>query len=112
MAGAAAIAELTGRVFSVGILMLLVRPRFVIASVTTGTVGLKGGELPINHVRIVLMAGRTQQVAAVILWLIRQTGMAVIGGCPRNRAVAHAAVLRSIEVARVLTGRNRAVVAG
>jgi len=112
MAGAATIAELAGRISSIGILMLFVRSRFVIACVTAGAVRLKGGELPVYDFGIVLMTSGTQKVAAVILRLIRQAGMAVICRRPGNRAVAQAAVLRRIEVTRVLTGRDRAVVAG
>jgi len=58
------------------------------------------------------MACGTQQRRAVIERLVRQARVAVVRGSPRIRAMAQTAVLRGIEVTRVLAGRYCAVVAG
>ena len=109
MAGAATIAELAGRISSIGILMLFVRSRFVIACVTAGAVRLESGKLPVDGFRIALMTSGTQEVATVILRFIRQARMAVIGWPPGNRVVAQAAIQQRIEMSRVLAGRSCAV---
>jgi len=112
MAGARAVSKLTGRVFDVRIFRLLVRSRLVVTCMTAGTIGLERRELPLYDLGVALMALSALQVVAVVLRLIRQTGVAVICWCPRVRAVAQTAVLGGIEVSRILTGCLCAVVAG
>lgn len=112
MAGAGTVSQLTGRVLRVGILSLPVWPGFVVVCVTARTVRLKRGELPVDGLRIGLMTGSTQQRRLMILRLIRQACVTVIGWRPGNRVVAQAAILRRVEVTRVLAGGYGAIVAG
>ncbi len=79
---------------------------------TTSTVRLEGGELPIHDVGVAAMAVRAGQVAAVILRLVWQAGVTKVCWRPCVRVVAHAAVLRGIEVSGVWACCGRAVVAG
>ena len=83
----------------------------VISGMATGAVRLECGELPVDHFCIALVAGSASQVSAVILRLVRQARMAVVGRCPGIRAVAQAAVLRCVEVARIRPCCERTVVA-
>ncbi len=112
MASAGTVTQFTGGIFDVRILRLLVRPRLVVAGVTTRTVRLERGELPGHNFSVALMAFGACQIAAVVLRLIRQARVAVIGRHPCIRAVAKTAVLRGIEMPRVLAGCCRAVMAG
>ena len=81
------------------------RVGFVITRVATGAVGLERRESPVNNLCVALVTFSASQVAKVILRLVRQARMAVIGRCPDIRAVAQAAVLRCVEVARILSCR-------
>lgn len=77
----------------------------VITRVATGTVWLERRESPVNNLCVALVTFSANQVIPVILRLVRQAGMAVISWRPGIRAVAQAAVLTRIEVARVLSCR-------
>lgn len=112
MASAGTVSQLTCGVKRVRILGLLVWSRLVFACVTARTVRLKGGVLPVDDFRIGLMAICTCQIVAMILRLIGESGVSVVGRCPRIRVVAQTTVLHGVEVARVLPGGQGAVVAG
>lgn len=112
MTGARAIAQLTDGVPDVGVFVLLVRPCFVVAGMTTRAFGLKRRKLPGNEFGIVLVASRARQVATVILRFIGQRDMAVIRRGPRVSAMACIAFLGGTEVVRVLTRSLDAIVAG
>ena len=58
------------------------------------------------------MASGALEITAMIKWLVAQPGVTVIRRGPDGRAMAQAAVLRSIEVPRIHPGSGRAVVAG
>lgn len=79
---------------------------------TTGTIGLIRGVLPGNDFRVALVAIRAQEVATMILWLVRQRRMSVIRRCPRIGAMTHVALLCGAEVVLILAGRLDAIVAG
>jgi hypothetical protein len=81
------------------------RVGFVITCVATGAVGLERRESPVNDLCVALVTFSASQVIPVILRLVRQTGMAVISWRPDIRAVAQTAILRRIEVPRVLSCR-------
>ena len=112
MARAGTVAQLTGRV--IGIAILLVRPRSVVVRVTAGAIRLQGRQSPVNNFSVGLVAVGVGaiKVIAVIQWLIRQTRVSVIGWRPRIWAVAQTAVLRRIKVSRVLASRQVSIVAG
>lgn len=112
MAGAGTVSQLTCGVKRFRILGFLVWSRLVFACVTARTVRLKGGELPVDDFRIVLVALGAIEVVAMILRLIRESGVHVIGRYPRIRVVAQTTVLHGIEVAWVLPGGKGAIVAG
>ena len=112
MTGAATITQFASGVFNVGILVLLVRPRLVIAGVTAGTVRLKGRVPPGNEFRVGLVASSAQQVTAVILWFERQRRVTIVRRRPRVRDVAGIAFLCGAEVIRTLTNRCYAIVTG
>jgi len=109
---ARAVSEFAGRVSGVRVLVLLVRPRLVVAAVAPRTIGLERRETPAYGFGIALVADRARKVAAMIERLVWQSCMTIVDRSPRVRVVATAAVLRRIEMARVLSGRRRAVVAG
>jgi hypothetical protein len=46
---------------------------FKIIRMTSGTIRLEGRVAPVDGLGVVLVARRTQQVAAVIQWLVQQT---------------------------------------
>ncbi len=92
--------------------MLLVWPRLVVVRMTGCTVGLERRELPVDELRVRLMAIGAQLRATVIERLVGQPGMTIVRRRPRVRVVTQTAVLRSVEVPRILAGRNGAVVAG
>ena len=112
MTRARAVAQFARGVFPVGILVFLVRPGFVVAGMAARAVRLERRVPPVDDIRVVLMTFRTREIAAMILRLIWQPGVAVVRRCPGIRIVTDAAVLCGVEVARVLAGRCRAVVAG
>jgi len=82
----------------------------VITGVTACATGLVARRRPINDIRVVLMTLGAKEIATMILWLIRESGMSVVGRYPRIRAVAHTAVLHGVEVAGILPGGRSAVV--
>ena len=92
--------------------MLLVRPQLVIAGVTTRTVRLECGVPPGDQFGVGLVAGSAQQVAAVILWFVRQRCVTVVRRRPRVCDVAGIAFLYGAEVIRTLTNRRYAIVTG
>lgn len=112
MTSAATITQFTGGVMSVGVFMLLVRPRLVIAGVTARTVRLKRRVPPGDEFRVGLVASSAQQVAAVILWFVGQRHVTIVCGHPRVRDVAGITFLCGAEVTRVLTDRRDAIVTG
>lgn len=112
VAGTGAISQLARGVLPVGVFGLLVWSGLIVACVATRAIRLKGRELPVNNLRIRLMAFGTLEIAAVILRLVGQANMTIVGWRPRIRLVTHAAVLPGIEMTRVLAGGLRAVVAG
>ena len=112
MTSAATITQFTGGVMTIGIFMLLVRSRLVVAGVTACTVWLKRWVLPGNEFCIGLVTRGAQQVSSVILRLVGQGHVAVVSGRPRIRDVAGITFLCGAEVTRVLTDRCYAIVAG
>lgn len=112
MACTRTVAQLTGRVFGVRILALVVWSGLVIAGMATSTVRLQGGRLPGHDVGVAAMAFRAGQVVAMILRFVGQTGVAIVCRRPCIRVVTYAAVLRGVEVPGVWTCCCRAVVAG
>lgn len=112
MTGARAITQLAGSVMNVGVFVLLVRPRLVVAGVTASTVRLKRRVPPGNEFRVGLVASSAQQVAAVILWLVGQRRVTVVGRYPRNSDVAGIAFLGGAEVVRILAHSIHTIVAG
>lgn len=92
--------------------MFLVRTGLEFAGVAACAIGLKCGVSPCNQLRIGLVACSTGQVRPVILWLIGQCGMTIICRRPSLGRVAGITFLRGTEMARILAGSIRAVVAG
>ena len=84
----------------------------VVTGVTACAIGLVAWGRPADHFRVVLMALGAQEVVAMILRLIRESRVPVVGRYPRIRAVAQTTVLHSIEMARILPGGLRPIVAG
>ena len=84
----------------------------VVTGVTACAIGLVARRRPVNDFRVVLMTLGAKEIVAMILWLIRESGVSVVGRCPRIRVVAQTTVLHGIEVARVLPGGQRSIVAG
>ena len=91
--------------------IVLIYAGLVVTRVTACAIGLVTWRRPADHVRIVLVAFGTSEVATMILWFIRKSGMPVVGRQPRDRTMTHATVLRGIEVARILSRGCCAVVA-
>ena len=91
--------------------VVLVDTGFVVTGMTARAIGLVARRRPVDRFRIVLMALGAEEVAAMILRLIRESGVSVVGRYPRTRAVAQTAVLHGVEVARILAGGVRAIVA-
>jgi len=89
-----------------------VGPGLVVTAVASSAIRLESRELPVDCFGVALMALRTCQVAAVVLRLVRQAGMAIVSGCPGGRAVAQTAILTCIEMPGVLPACGGAVVAG
>ena len=112
MARTRAVAQFACGVVSVGILVLLMRSGSVVTGMAARAVRLEGRIPPVDDFRVVLMTRRTREVAAMIERLIGQTRVTVVRRRPGVRVMAQAAVLAGIEVARILAGRCRAVVAG
>ena len=110
MTGAATITQFAGSVMTVGVFVLLVRPRLVIAGVTARTVRLKGRVPPGNEFRVGLVASSAQQVTAVILWFVRQRRVTIVRRRPRVCDVAGIAFLYGVKVIRTLTNRCYAIV--
>jgi len=103
----------TGRTILVpGKAVVFVYAGLVVTGVAARACGLVARRRPVDRFRIVLMALGAKEVAAVILRFIRESRVPVVGRNPRIRAVAQTAVLYGIEVAGVLPGGQRAVVAG
>ena len=112
MAGASAVAQLAGGIPHIGVFVLLVWTRSVIAGMATGAVRLKGCELPYDKFRVGLVTFGAGQVPAVVLWLIRQRGVPKVRRCPGIRVVANIAFLVRQEMSCVLSDGGYAVVAG
>ncbi len=99
-------------VLILGQTVVLVYAGLVVTGVTTCAVWLVSGRRPVDHVRIVLVALGAGEVATMILRFVRKSGVPIVSRLPRDGTVAHATVLRRIEVAGVLSGGRRAIVAG
>ena len=84
----------------------------VIIRVTACAVGLVSGRRPAYGFGIRRMASSAREIDAVIQRFVSQACMAEISGKPCDRAVAKTAILCGIEMARVLAGCRRAVMAG
>lgn len=112
MAGAAAVSQLANRVFDGWILVLFVRPGFVVVRVTARAIRLKSWRPPIDNLGVRLMAFGALQVVPMILWLVRQRNVAVVCGHPRVRDVAGIAFLRGVKVVLVLADSGNAIVTG
>ncbi len=96
----------------IGQTIVVVLARVIIIRMTTRAGGLVSRRRPAYGFRIRRMAGGAEEVAAVIQWFVGETRMAEIGRYPCNRTVAKTAVLRRVEVPRVLAGCRCAIVAG
>ena len=106
------VSQLAGRVQDFGAIYLLVRTRLVVSGVTTRTIRLECRVTPTDDFRIGLVAFGTPQVAAVIERLVWQAAVPVIHGRPCIGHVAESAVLRRVEMARILARGLHAVVTG
>lgn len=106
------VSEFAYRVEDVWIFVLFVRSGLVVARVTAGTIRFECWILPDDGFRIRLVALGTLQVASVVLRLIRQRGMTIVRGRPGVRVVACIALLRGVEVIRILADCCYAVVTG
>lgn len=96
----------------IGQTIVVVLARVVIIRMTPGAGGLVSRRRPAYGFRIRRMAGGAEEVAEVIQWFVGETRMAEISRYPCNRVVAKTAVLRRVEVPRVLAGCRCAIVAG
>jgi hypothetical protein len=74
------------------------------------TIRLEGRELPVDYFGVALVAVGALKIAAVVLWFVWQSGMPVIGRRPSVRNMAQAAILRCVEVRRILARGNGAIV--
>ena len=84
----------------------------VVTGVATCAVGLICGVLPGDHFRIALVAVRTQEIAAMILWLVRQRSVPVVRGRPRVGAMTCIALYCCVEMVLILTRRLDTIMAG
>jgi hypothetical protein len=111
VAGTGAVAKLTSGILNIRVLRFFVRAGFVITRVATGTVRLECRELPVNNLGVALVTFCASQIIPVILRLVRQARMAIVNWRPGIRVVTQTAILRRIEMPRVLSRRKRTVVA-
>ena len=111
VAGTGAVAKLACRILDIRVLRFLVWAGLVFVRVAASTVRLERRELPIHNFRVALMTVGTSQVVSVIKRLVRQARMAIVNRRPGIRVVAQTAILRRIEMPRILSRRKCTVVA-
>ena len=100
--GTSTVSELAYRIAHIRVLVLLMRPGFIVARVATSAIRFECRILPDNDFRVALVALGTLQVVSMILRLIGQRSVAVVRGSPCVRVVARIALLRGTKVIRVL----------
>jgi len=92
--------------------VMIVLAIVIVICVTARAGGLVTRGRPVDDFRIVLMAGGTWQVAAMILRLVGQSCVTVIHLRPYDRVVAQSTILRGVEVIRAFPSRLNTVVTG
>ena len=110
MAGTAAVTQFADGVLDIAV--FLMRPGFVVVRVTARAIRLESSILPVDYLGIRPVTLGTWEVAAVILWLVGQSHVAVIRGRPGVARVADIALLRGAKVIPVGTSCRHAIVAG
>lgn len=112
MTWTAAIAQFGNRILAVGVLVLLVRTRFIIPGVATRTVGGITCVTPGHHLTVACMATSTSQVGTVIPRITSRVMAIDQGRQPTGSAVTAITLLRGLEMTGVLALCLIAVVAG
>jgi len=92
--------------------IVLIDAGFVVIGMTAGAGGRVARRRPVHRVRVGIVAVRAIEIRAMIERLVGQPRVTEIGRRPTIRGMALTAIHGSIEVALVLAGGIRAVVAG